>query len=388
MSRFHSYINSAKEILSAYDGQEPFASFLKKYFSLHKKFGSRDRKQVSHLCYCYFRLGKAHVDMSVEEKIVLGLFLCSTAPNELLEGLKPDWNQQVTRTLTDKLVTLGIKDSINVFPWKEELSEGIDFDLFNVSFFIQPDLFLRTRPEKEQIVMRKLEAAGLDFSYPAVNCIALPNAAKIDALIELNREAVIQDLSSQKTGELLENVTGIDKKPLRVWDCCAASGGKSIMAVDLLGGIDLTVSDIRKSILHNLDKRFSDAGITKYKSLVADLSVPGFRLAQPGFDLIIADLPCTGSGTWSRTPEQLFYFDKQDIIRYAALQKDILANLVPHLNTGGFILYITCSVFKKENEENIQELQSNFPLSLKKIGIIAGYDKKADSMFAALLQKL
>lgn len=326
--------------------------------------------------------------MTMEEKIVAGLFLCSTTPNELLEALKPDWNQQVTHTLAEKFAMPGIQDSTIVFPWKEELSNGIDFDLLNASFFIQPDLFLRTRPGKKQIVLRKLETAGLEISTPNENCIALPNAAKIDDLIDLNREAVVQDLSSQKTGELLKKITRPGKDQLRVWDCCAASGGKSIMAVDILGDIDLMVSDIRKSILHNLDKRFADAGIAKYKSLVANLSVPGFRLAQPGFDLIIADLPCTGSGTWSRTPEQLFYFDRKDIVRYADLQKNILANLVPHLNTGGFILYITCSVFKKENEENIQELVSNSHLLLKESGIIAGYDKKADSMFTALLQKL
>ncbi len=371
-----------------YDGQEPFASFLKKYFSQHKKFGSRDRKQVSHLCYCYFRLGKAQLNMAMDEKILVGLFLCSTTSNELLDALKPDWNQQVTMSVGEKFALLGIHDSTSVFPWKEALSDGIDFELFNASFFIQPDLFLRTRPGKKQIVLRKLEAAGLNVSSPSGNCIALPNAARIDDLIELNREAVVQDLSSQKTGELLEKINSSDQKPLRVWDCCAASGGKSIMAVDILGDIDLTVTDIRESILHNLDKRFADAGIAKYKSLVADLSVPGFRVAQPGFDLIIADLPCTGSGTWSRTPEQLFYFEKQEIGRYAALQKNILANLVPHLNPGGFILYITCSVFKKENEENIQELTSDFPMSLKESRIIAGYDKKADSMFVALLQKL
>ena len=66
--------------------------------------------------------------MAMDEKILVGLFLCSTTSNELLDALKPDWNQQVTRTLTDKLVSLGIKDSINVFPWKEELSDGIDFE--------------------------------------------------------------------------------------------------------------------------------------------------------------------------------------------------------------------------------------------------------------------
>ncbi|HEV7781947.1 MAG TPA: Fmu (Sun) domain-containing protein, partial [Chitinophagaceae bacterium] len=84
MSRYHSYLNSAVSILKSYDGAEPFASFLKKHFAQHKKFGSRDRKQVGHLCYCYFRLGKALAKAPIDEKILLGLFLSSDAPHEVL----------------------------------------------------------------------------------------------------------------------------------------------------------------------------------------------------------------------------------------------------------------------------------------------------------------
>ena len=68
MSRYHSYINSAKQILELYKGDEPFASFLKKYFGANKKFGSKDRKQVSHLCYCFFRLGKTAMALQIEER--------------------------------------------------------------------------------------------------------------------------------------------------------------------------------------------------------------------------------------------------------------------------------------------------------------------------------
>jgi len=72
VSRYHSYINSTKDILSIYRGEEPLSSFLKKYFSANKKHGSKDRKQVSNLCYCFFRLGKAIMNTSIEEKIVAG----------------------------------------------------------------------------------------------------------------------------------------------------------------------------------------------------------------------------------------------------------------------------------------------------------------------------
>ncbi len=390
MSRYHSYINSAKNILSVYNGQEPFASFLKKYFSQQKKFGARDRKYISHLCYCYFRLGKSELDLPVEEKILVALFLCATEASEILETLKPEWNSQVSGSLEAKCSMLSLQvANLDIFPWKHELSDAIDYEMFNRSFLIQPDLYLRIRPGKHKIVKQKLEAAGIGFSYPADDCIALPNSVKVDGVVDINSDAVIQDLSSQRTGELLLNVSsGTDNNKLKVWDCCTASGGKSIMAIDILGNIDLTVSDIRPGILHNLKKRFAEAGILRYNSFVTDLSRPGSIPIPADFDLIIADVPCTGSGTWSRTPEQLCYFNEAEIKRYSELQKSIVANAIPHLKPGGFLLYITCSVFKQENEGTLNHLLSNFSFQIKEMNIIKGYDTKADTMFAALLQKL
>ncbi|MET0393111.1 MAG: Fmu (Sun) domain-containing protein, partial [Chitinophagaceae bacterium] len=92
MSRYHSYLNSAVQVLDQYKGEEPFAPFLKKFFSLHRKYGSSDRKQIGHLCYSYFRLGKAGQELPVPEKVLAGLFLCSSAPGALLETLRPEWN--------------------------------------------------------------------------------------------------------------------------------------------------------------------------------------------------------------------------------------------------------------------------------------------------------
>lgn len=388
MSRFHSYLNTAREIIQRYKGEEPLSSFLKKFFSGNKKYGSKDRKSITHLCYCYFRWGRAGMSSPIEERILSGLFLCSAKPDEILESLRPEWNEKVQLPFEQKLLI--VDQSLyfgDVFPFKDELSDGVEYEKYTESFFIQPDLFLRIRPDKENVVVKKLKEASMQFTFLTNSCIALPNASRVENIIELNKEALIQDYNSQKTGAFLTDLKPSDPDiQLHVWDCCAASGGKSILTKDILGNIQLTVSDIRESVLINLNKRFAQAGIGNYKSFVADLTIAS-PLPGSFYDLIICDAPCTGSGTWSRTPEQLFYFDDKKIEEFADRQRKIVLSVIPSLKPGGYLLYITCSVFKKENEEIKSFMANQFGMEVKKESILKGYDKKADTMYASLLKK-
>lgn len=402
MSRYYSYINSTKDILGRYKGEEPLSSFLKKYFSVNKKPGSRDRKEISQLCYCYFRLGKAIMSLTIEERILTGLFLCSNKSNEILALLKPEWNEKINAPLQEKLLIINYspKESLGtllineVFPWKNELSNGIEHEKFCESFFIQPDLFLRIRPGRMETVLNKLQSrllSGADYRFQIANgdCISLSNATKIDEVLQIDDEVVIQDYTSQRTGDVLKSAISDLKSEIKVWDCCAASGGKSIMAYDIDPNIELIVSDVRESILANLKKRFQKAGIKKYRSFIIDLEKINDQhpMITDQQSIIIADVPCTGSGTWSRTPEQLYFFDEKKIDEYAALQKRLVSNVIPQLKDGGYFVYITCSVFKKENEEVMDFIKQNFHLQIKQMEVLKGYDRKADSMFVALFEK-
>ncbi len=389
MSRFHSYINSAKEILIAYKGNEPFASFIKKQFSANKKFGSKDRKQISHICYCFFRTGKLFETVAMEERLLIALFLCSNEGNDILMNLKPEWNEKASLSVEEKLIVLNYPfDPGLIFPFTDELSNGIDKNAFAWSHLTQPDLFLRIRPGQKEKVISKLEADGLSFQMINDTCVALTNTSKIDDIIKLNKEAVVQDYSSQRVGELLNMVNyQSSKKQFSVWDCCAASGGKSIMAYDLMPGSELTVSDIRNSILSNLQARFEEAEIKKYNSFVADLSDSSFVSHHSLYDLIITDVPCSGSGTWGRTPEQLHFFKAAKMDEYATLQKKIVTNIIPYIKKGGFLLYSTCSVFEKENEGVVHFIKENAEMELIEMKLLKGYEVKADTMFAALFKK-
>jgi 16S rRNA (cytosine967-C5)-methyltransferase len=391
MSRHHAHLETAATILDLYEGEEPFAAFLKKYFAPRKKHGSTDRKIIAHLCYCYFRLGKLWPELDDKARILAGLFLCTREKSAVLESLQPDLHKDVFFPVTDKFVMLndmfGTSETpASIFPPGVIFSPTLDKENFNASFFRQPSLFLRLRPGFEETVKEKLQVNNIAFKKIDDHCLAFDNAVKLDKILEPDRESVIQDLSSQQISSLFKIALQKHDQPLRAWDCCAGSGGKSILLFDLDNTIRLTVSDIRTSILANLEKRFEVAGIKDFKSGVFDLTT--MKVPNDQFDLVICDAPCTGSGTWSRTPEQLYFFEEEAITHYRDLQEKISQAAVKALKPGGFLIYITCSVFKKENEEVVEKITANPGYRLMEKKLLQGSSEKADTMFGAVIQKI
>jgi 16S rRNA (cytosine967-C5)-methyltransferase len=404
------HIATATTLIASYDGTMPLSNYLKQYFAANKKFGSKDRKQIAHFCFLYYRVSNAIKSVSIGEIITIALFICEDSLEKYVSLFTQDW---LTNWQKREAKRISFIQSIypnfnieNVFSLVNELSEGMENTAFCISHLTQPDLFLRIRTNKKATVLKKLDAAGI--SYLAVNnCLTLPNNSKIDDILQIDREVVVQDYSSQRIAEFLSflpSTTNYQPSTFSVWDCCAASGGKSILAMDVLGNIILTVSDIRQSIIQNLVARFARAGISEYKSFVADLTMHSHSFINnhqsqaisqsphtnrqfpiTNYQLIICDAPCTGSGTWGRTPEQLYFFKQTEIEKYAKLQRKIVANTLPHLSANGYFLYITCSVFKQENEVIVNFIMQQNPLlELVKHELLIGYTKKADTMFAAL----
>lgn len=392
--RFQSYFNSAINIIQLYNAAVPLHHFLKQYFAQHKKHGSKDRKYITHLCYNFFRLGKSFQNIPTTEKLKIALFICNDNYSEYGFLYEEEWLNSWSNLLEQRLAFIQTKYpqfSLNdVFPFANEAGKTLNIDAFTRSFFVQPDIFIRVRPGSYKNVVSKLQQHNISFNEIDESCLSLSPAVNINSIINLDEEAVVQDYSSQRVKEFLkiaENKTSEIRNSKSVWDCCAGSGGKSILAYDVLNKIDLTVSDVRPSIIQNLKQRFAKAGIKNYKSFVSDIANSKSPITKSTYDLIICDAPCTGSGTWSRTPEQLYFFKKEKITEYASRQQRIVRNAIPALNKNGFFLYITCSVFYKENEAIAEFIQQQFQLELLQMELLKGYDKKADSMFAALFKK-
>lgn len=385
MSRFHSYINSSKLILENYNGEEPFSFHIKKYFGVHKNMGSKDRKYVSEVCYCWFRAFHLYKGILNEEVLLRSLFICNTKPHIILEALAPELNERIALSILDKLTFLNL-DFDRLFPFANQLG-NIHKTKFATALLEQPNLFLRIRPGQKNKALAKLTEANIAFTNLGEDALALNNSSHLEAILKLNKEAVVQDVSSQKVFDFLKEIPPVNKMH-EVWDVCAASGGKSILLFDVLHGkIKLTLTDVRDNILKNANKRLQEAGINIYQLAVADVTKNASLPFTNKFDIIICDVPCTGSGTWSRTPEQLAFFKIEKTEEYAQLQKGIAQSALHYLKDEGLFFYITCSVFKKENEENVEAISKNKNLHLLHQEYITGYNQKADTLFVAVFKK-
>jgi 16S rRNA (cytosine967-C5)-methyltransferase len=279
-------------------------------------------------------------------------------------------------------------NSSDIFPWTDLLSTGIDQEAFALSHLQQPYLFLRVRPGQMTLMQQALQAAGIPPLMVSTDQLALPNGAAVDKMLALNKVAVVQDYNSAMVGRRVFGFfEAANFAPKNLWDCCAASGGKSLMFHDVYPRMAITASDVRPAILKNLTQRFALAGIDRYQYFVADLQTQPYRKSGPLYDFIVADVPCTGSGTWARTPEQLYNFEVATVAQFAQKQLAITTRAAQQLAAGGFLVYITCSVFRPENEDVVAKLSAGTGLQCVHQELLLGVDKKADSMFFAILRK-
>jgi len=242
------------------------------------------------------------------------------------------------------------------------------------------------------LVKAKLDAEGVIYKEESEVTLRLPNGTKLDQIFPENTsekgkasEALfeIQDLSSQRTTAFFK-----PNKSDYWWDAAAGSGGKSLLLIQQEPDIRLLVSDIRESILDNLDERFSKAGLHKYLKKEIDLTQnPDPILHHFEFDGIILDTSCTGSGAWGRTPEMISSFKESSIVKFQKLQKSMAGNIVKYLKPGKPLIYITCSVFKEENEDVVDFMVKELGLTLESKEVLKGYGERADTMFIARLLK-
>jgi len=159
----------------------------------------------------------------------------------------------------------------------------------------------------------------------------------------------IQDEGSQLIAELAGYGT-------RILDTCAAPGGKTAILAERNPEAMITAWDISKRRLEAMRHTLASIG-DRVRFELIDATVAKL---QPEYDLILCDVPCTGTGTIGRNPEIRFRVNEDEIVRQHARQVQILSSALAGLTPGGRLLYSTCSLEPEENEAVIAEsLEAN-----------------------------
>ena len=250
------------------------------------------------------------------------------------------------------------------------------------TLLMRAPLWLRLQTADPGAVRREFESRG----WPWEESDLLPGALRLpprgmDVLRTHAYEAglvEIQDIGSQLV------LGRSPPEPGGRWlDACAGAGGKALQLASLLGGSGVvTARDSRPAALQELSVRARRAGLDS-RIRVGDPADP-----EAGFDGVLVDAPCTGSGTWRRFPHLKWSTRPDAAARHSRTQLRLLRENAPRVRPGGQLVYATCSICASENEAVAREFLSAAPgFVLEEQRCLLPQEHDGDGFFAARFRR-
>ncbi len=168
-------------------------------------------------------------------------------------------------------------------------------------------------------------------------------------------QVVIQDEASQLVGALVGPAA--ISRPSRILDCCAAPGGKTLAIADHNPSAAITAVELHPHRARLLQKLLRAHTSQSARIQIVTADAQHLPLSQQ-FDRVLADVPCSGTGTLARNPEIKWRITVDDLVdlprRQLAILRSALAQVAPH----GRLIYSTCSLEKEENENVVEQALS------------------------------
>jgi 16S rRNA (cytosine967-C5)-methyltransferase len=213
----------------------------------------------------------------------------------------------------------------------------------------RPPMHLRVNRRRTSVAayLALLAESGIAAQAMTGEAIRLELPVPVTALPKFSEGWVsVQDLGAQQAAALLDLKDG-----MRVLDACAAPGGKSAHILECRD-VTLTALDSDKVRIKRVSDNFSRLhlhGTVKH----ADAAMLDQWWDKQLFDRILLDVPCSGSGVTRRHPDIKWIRRETDIKRFSVAQQRLLIATWNSLQVGGKLLYVTCSVFREENQDVI-----------------------------------
>ncbi|MFW2587329.1 RsmB/NOP family class I SAM-dependent RNA methyltransferase [Sagittula sp. SSi028] len=156
----------------------------------------------------------------------------------------------------------------------------------------------------------------------------------------------LQDAASQAVVDAI-----VMDAPARILDYCAGGGGKTLALAARAPQAELHAHDADPRRMSDLPQRAARAGV----------SVRCVDAPEGAYDVVMADVPCSGSGAWRRAPEGKWLLTPQRLSELNRIQSEILNTCAGYVAPGGCLAFATCSVLRCENEDRLAQFLTDHP---------------------------
>ena len=338
---------------------------LERLFKQNKQLGSRDRKFIAETVYDVVR----HYRLLSEITGSPNNYWFMMAVYFVLRGIElPDWpefkhidTQQIFKT-NDRLkkqfaVYHSYPEELNRLGEQEMGVENWQREAVAMNEPAEVVLRVNTLKAEKQDLKKLLAAENIETNehpeYP--DALLLKKRANVftwkafqDGLFE------IQDAGSQAIGSFAEVKPGET-----VIDACAGAGGKSLHLAAIMKNKGSILSmDVADWKLKELERRAGRASVKIIKTKLIESSQTIGSLKEKA-DVLLLDVPCSGSGVFKRNPDAKWKFTMEGFTKTLLLQKQILQDYAVMLKPGGRLIYSTCSIFPSENRKQVDAFLKN-----------------------------
>ena len=379
-------VSCVLELLKSFDHGSKIASkLIQNYFRSNKNIGSKDRKFISncfwniikHRNKINWHLTNHNLKVTFERQIILELFFLNVDYKNDLPKIKNFFflNNKLNKNFKDDnlqfLENLNFEKFINSempeYVYYElpdfllaSLKRNFKFDWKNVALSLSQvsfvDLRINTLKNKtrEEILdsLREIDVPFKISKYSPIGIRLLKRFPINGNKLFKSGNIEIQGEASQLSALLL----GV-KPGMQVADICAGAGGKSLVLADIMKNKGRILSlDINQKRLKQARLRFKRAGVHNVETRLVDLNWSTKGLEKK-FDLVLIDAPCSGIGTWSRSPDSRLYFNKTKLAELINIQSELLSKGSTMVAPGGRLAYVTCSILPEEGVDQIEKFK-------------------------------
>ena len=335
------------------------ASVKKRYFSGKKYLGSKDKKVVGGCFYFSLRTRLFTETVSIHELLYLA-YLHVTEVKESVDKLLKnidilEFISSYIDSVEDLVTNFDAKKNTFFFPqvYLENIySKNVDLNELCKSLNEEATTDLRILSNRD-VIEEELTATDIPYSRNLLNgCLKLKKNINFNNYISYkNGYFDIQDEGSQLVSYFLNPMPDDS-----ILDYCSGGGGKTLHIAELAEDrANIVATDIDIKRLKETERRVS---FHRYAS-VRIMNKEDVDSDTKQYDKILVDAPCSGSGTVRRSPDIRYSITADSISTYAALQLEILEKCYSKLNVGGELVYSTCSLFTRENDDVVLSFLKN-----------------------------